>query len=741
VAWTRTVLEAPTLTPDGTMPSPADDHRILRPGQNCWRIARAERVAYLVDGAAYFAAFRAAAARAECSIFIIGWDVDSRTALVHAPPDDGLPDRLGDFLDALAERRRSLHIQVLDWDFAMLYALERELLPIYTLGWRTHRRLHFHLDDRHPLGGSHHQKIVVIDDAVAFVGGLDLTIRRWDTPAHRPDEPRRVDPGGDPYPPFHDVQMMVDGAAAVALGELARERWRRATDRDPQAVVHESTPDPWPGSVRPDLTGVEVAIVRTEPDYGGRAAVHEVRQLYLDAIAAARRWIYVENQYFTSAAVGEALAARLAEPDGPEIVIVSRRHGGGWLEQNTMEVLRSRLVRQLRESERSGRLGVYCPEHAGLNGKCIDLHSKLMIVDDRLLRIGSANLANRSMGLDTECDLAIEAGGAEVAHSIGALRDRLLGEHLGVAPDRVAREIERRGSLIAAVEALRGNHRSLEPLDAAAASDLEALVPEAAVIDPERPVDPEALVDELVPSDAQPRAGARIALLAAVLAGIVVLAAAWRWGPLGQWLDRETLERAADAIRRSEAAPLWTIGAYVAASLVGMPITLLIIVTAVVFGPFAAFAYALGSSLLGATLGFMLGQAMGRRVVRDLAGARLNELSRRLGRRGLLAVVAVRILPVAPFTVVNLVAGASHIRLRDFLVGTVLGMSPGILAVSVFSDRLVAALHERSPMAIISLAIVVALIGIGAIVIRRRLGRPAATRGETGDATTDRGDR
>jgi phospholipase D1/2 len=534
---------------------------------------------------------------------------------------------------------------------------------------------------------------------------------------------------------------MVDGPAAAALGELACERWRRATDRAPHVVPGDSTPDPWPESVRPDLTGVEVAIARTEPNYAGRQAVHEVRQLYCDAIAAARRWIYIENQYFTSKAVGEALAARLAERDGPEIVVVTRRHGGGWLEQNTMEVLRSRLVRQLLDSERSGRLKFYCPEDARLEGECIDLHSKLMIVDDRLLRIGSANLANRSMGLDTECDLAIEADSAEIAHSIGALRARLLGEHLGVAPELVAREIERHGSLVTAVEALRGNHRSLEPLDAGVASDLEALVPEAAVIDPERPVDPEALVQELVPSDAQPRAGTRIAVLAAVLAGIAVLAAAWRWGPLAQWLDRETLERAADAIRGSRAAPLWTIGAYVAASLVGMPITLLIIVTAVVFGPVAAFAYALGGSLLGAALGFMLGQALGRRVVRDLAGARLNELSRRLGRRGLLAVVAVRILPVAPFTVVNLVAGASHIRLRDFLVGTVIGMTPGILAISVFSDRLVAALHERSPMAIITLAIVVAIIGIGAIVIRQRLGRPAAASEDTGDAATDRGDR
>ena len=218
------------------MTEAANPRRILRPRINCWRQSHASRVASLIDGAAYFSALRAALTRAQRSVFIIGWDVDSRTDLVPGvEPADGLPIRLGDFLNALVKRRDGLHIHVLDWDFTMLYALSREVLPIYQLGWRTHRRLHFHLDERHPLGASHHQKIVVIDDALAFVGGLDLTGRRWDTPAHHSDEPRRVDARGRNYPPFHDIELAVDGAAAAALGELARERWRRATGRMPKA--------------------------------------------------------------------------------------------------------------------------------------------------------------------------------------------------------------------------------------------------------------------------------------------------------------------------------------------------------------------------------------------------------------------------------------------------------------------------------------------------------------------------
>jgi phospholipase D1/2 len=717
-------------SPVSPLDGPPSSGAILRAGGNCWRLAHADRVAFLIDGEAYFATFRAAAERAQRSILIVGWDVDSRTTLVHDDDSGGLPVTLGDFLDALVRRRKTLQIHVVSWDFAMLYALEREFLPIYALGWRTHARMHFHLDDGHPVGASHHQKIVVVDDAVAFVGGIDLTTRRWDTPEHRPGDPRRVDPAGDPYAPFHDVQMMVDGAAAEALGDLARERWQRATGKELRKVDSQAVHDPWPADVEPDVTDVNVAIARTEPHYAGRREVQEVKQLYLDAIAAARNSIYLENQYFTSAAVGDALAARLAEPDGPEIVIVSRRRGGGWLEQNTMGVLRARLAQRLRGLDRRGRLRIYCPEHTGLSEQYIDLHSKLMIVDDRLLRIGSANLANRSMGLDTECDLALEATEPRVAHTIVALRNRLLGEHLGVAPSEFGRALEEQGSLIEAIETLRGNSRSLAPLDASLDADLDAVVPDAAVIDPERPVDAEDLVDEIVPPEEQPHAGKRITFLALLLAGIVVLAAAWRWGPLAAWVDRDALAHAAAWIRSSAAAPLWILAAYIVASVTAMPITLLIVATALVFGPIAAFAYALCGSLAGATVGFGIGQALGRQTIRRVAGTRLNRLSRRLGQSGVLAVLAVRVIPVAPFTVVNFVAGASHIRLRDFLLGTMLGMAPGIAAVSIFSDRLLAALHDPSPAAIATLAIVAASIVAGAIGIRRWFARHRDKHGE-----------
>src|SRR6187551_3151411 len=108
-------------------------------GRNCWRVVRAERAAFLIDGDAYFRAFRAAAIQAQHSIIILGWDFDSRISMLIDREPDGYPDRLGEFLHALLMRRRHLHIHVLTWDFHMIYWKEREWWLPSKLA--AHRRL------------------------------------------------------------------------------------------------------------------------------------------------------------------------------------------------------------------------------------------------------------------------------------------------------------------------------------------------------------------------------------------------------------------------------------------------------------------------------------------------------------------------------------------------------------------------------------------------------------------------
>jgi len=473
----RTVMSGPTAA---TAPP------IFSPGRNCWRVERADRAAVLVDGAAYFAAFAAVAQRARASIVIIGWDFH---AGVRLHPDGRVDrrDEIGPFLEQLVAARPGLSVHVLDWDFSLIYALQRQFLPRLRLGRLTHPRFRFQLDSCHPPAAAQHQKIVVVDDAVAFVGGMDFGACRWDSGEHRPVDARRVDPDGRPYGPYHDVQILVDGAAARAVGELARLRWRQATGES----IGASPPgaDVWPAEVLPEFRDVDVAIARTQPAFDGAAEVREVERLYLDAIAAARHSLYFENQYLTATAVGDALVGRLQEREGPEVVIVQPKQCEGWLEQTAMGVLRARLMRRLLAADRHDRLRIYYPDVAGLGAQRLTVHAKLLVVDDRLLRVGSANLNNRSMGVDSECDLAIDAGGdAAGRRRIAAVRDRLIGEHVGQPAERVAAAIAEHGSLIAAIERLGSAARGLRLLPAEVDAWLERVVPDEDLLDPARPL-------------------------------------------------------------------------------------------------------------------------------------------------------------------------------------------------------------------------------------------------------------
>ncbi len=694
---------------------------ILVPGRNCWRLEPARRVAFLIDGQAYFTAVRAAAVRAQRSIFIIGWDIDSRTRLVPEGAGDGRPEPLLELLNALAARRSGLHVHVLDWDFAMLYATERELLPAYKLGWRAHHRLHFQLDGTHPVGASHHQKVVVIDDRMAFVGGFDLTNCRWDTPAHAPDDPHRRHPRGGACPPFHDVQMAVDGPVAAALGELARERWRRATGKTLEATDPGFETDPWPPDLEPDLRDSRVAIARTEPEYQANPGLQEIKQLYLDAIAAGRDSLYFENQFFSAGAIAEALAARLTAAEGPDIALISRLRDEGWLEATTMGVLRARLYQRLQCVDAQHRFASFYPHVPGLEPGFLNVHAKLFIMDDELVTIGSANLSNRSLGLDTECNLAIEAhGDARVRQAIRGLRHRLLGEHLDVPPEAVAEAHAKAGRLLAGIASLRGRARTLRPLQPELSEDLDAWVPDSRLIDPEQPVEPEELVAQWVPVEARVALASRVFAVAVLAVVVLSLAVAGQGLRVEPWPDLQGLFQAIERLVQAPVTPLAVLGLYMIAGLLFVPVIVLIGVSIVLFGAWPGLAYAWVGALLSAAASYGLGRALGRRRVRHLVGGRLDRLSRRLAQRGMWSWVMVRLLPVLPFSVVNLVAGALRVDLRHFLISTGLGMTPGILAIAIFIDRIVAAIRDPGWGAGLLLATLVALMAAAMLVLRRK---------------------
>lgn len=193
----------------------------------------------------------------------------------------------------------------------------------------------------------------------------------------------------------------------------------------------------------------------------------------------------------TASYVGDALVQSLSVPAGPEIIVLMTHTSRGLVEQLIMGLNRDRLVRRLKRADRFGRLRIWYPQTPSKDGpQQILVHSKLIIVDDLFIRVGSSNLNNRSIGLDTECDLAIEASSDEARRAIARVRDQLLAEHVGSDPDTVARTIAETGSVIGAVERLNTGPRRLCPFEAMSGTGPARPVLGTRLLDPKRPFEP-----------------------------------------------------------------------------------------------------------------------------------------------------------------------------------------------------------------------------------------------------------
>lgn len=699
---------------------------VFKETHTCWRITRADNVSFLIDAKAYFDALASAIRQARKSVYVVGWDIDSRLVLTQG--GDGTPETppLGQFLNQLAQETKTLEVFILAWDFPLMYLNERQWLPMVQLGWKTHRRVHFELDSEHPVGASQHQKFVVIDDSLAFCGGVDLTHSRWDTPAHRVGDARRKTPSGESYGPFHDIQVAVGGQTAKALGALFRDRWLRATGKKITAPEKPST-SPWPKTLKPDIaSGCRVAIARTMPEFKDHKPVDEVRQLYLKAIGTARRRIYIENQYVTVSSICEALGRRLMEEDPPEIVIVAPKQASGVLEQSTMDAIRNQQLQQLVQKDHKKRLGIFYP-FVGPEAHPVYIHSKVMIVDDRIVIAGSANLSNRSMGLDSECCLALSGDpGSEIHDAVKGLRRTLMAEHLGVTVETLA-GAERDGRSL--LEICRGGQRTergLKPLDVtdAPAIDGTRWVSDPTYLDPAEPFVLDRMMDHFArEADPKQRLNPHLFRVAVSFAILMGMAAAWRWTPLSELITSERLVQWAGMVNHPLILATAIIAGFVVGGLVFVPITLMVGAAALILPPWQSLGVTLAGVVLNAWATYGLGHHIGKKSVQKLTGKKLERINQYLSRNSFVTVAVARNLPVAPFTIVNLVAGASGIRLKPYLAGTAVGMLPGIILITFFTDRMRQAFKDPNWINITAVAILAAIMAVGFVWLRKRLAR------------------
>ncbi|QIB33790.1 VTT domain-containing protein [Ancylobacter pratisalsi] len=690
----------PTVAP----PERLGEGPLLRPGRNTWKVEQAARASVLVDGGAYFGALRQAMTMARDTIHICGWDLDSRMKLVDESGEakDGLPETLADFLSALVKRNPRLRVRLLLWDYSVLFAFERELTPLYSFLWSTPAQIELCLDDALPLGASHHQKVVVIDDAIAFSGGLDLTRRRWDVSEHLPDDPRRTDPTGARYAPFHDVQMAVDGPAARALGKLFLQRWQRAAcERLPSSRPNRGA-DRWPDRLVPDFHDVGIGIARTLPAYPDAAEVREVETLFFDMVDVAERYIYIENQFFTCEHITGRLVERMSARPELEVVIVMPQGYRGWFEHRAMGIGRQRVLEKFAAAGMARRVRMLYPESVASNEATpIMVHSKVTIIDDRILRIGSANLCNRSMGFDSECDLVVDAADEKQRAAVAAVRDRLLAEHVGMSPEEVGAIVERTGSLAAVLDASDEKAaRRLVEVSSSAGSDEFSMPAIDALADPIEPI-----YDERPEPEAPGRLKWIIPVVAAV-AVIVALVLAWSYSP---FTEPEKIIGALEGLSQHPWAPALMVVIFVLGGLVVFPVTVLMVATVAVFGGWSGAILAAIGALASAAVTFGIGRYLGAGLVRRFIGPRIGRIRRGLADQGVLTVATMRLVPIAPFTFVNLVAGAAELRFIDYMLGSAIGMLPGLVVMTALGRQIVELVTAPSLLSVAALIGVIML--------------------------------
>jgi phosphatidylserine/phosphatidylglycerophosphate/cardiolipin synthase-like enzyme len=339
----------------------------------------------LIDGAAYLPALERAIRGARRSVLIAGWCMTPGFALVRDEPPVLLRD-------LLAEAAESVDVRVLLWAgapapvFKPRRASVREARDELVAGTRIMAALDSNERPMH----CHHEKLVVIDDELAFVGGIDLTDLggdRYDTPEH----PARGRMG------WHDVAARLRGPAVADVHHHVAERWQAVTGEPLEALA---------ATAVESAGDTELQIVRTLPeriyDFAPRGDFRII-EAYLRALRSAEQFVYLENQFLWSPEIVNVLAGKLREPpsDGFRVVIMlpGKPNTGG-------DDTRGQLALLADADGDGGRfLATTIRARTANTSDRVYVHAKVGIVDDRWLTVGSANLNAHSFFNDTEVNL------------------------------------------------------------------------------------------------------------------------------------------------------------------------------------------------------------------------------------------------------------------------------------------------------------------------------------------------
>lgn len=422
----------------------------------------------LVDGAAAWGRVKADLLSATRDVRVASWMLRPDTELERPETMalDGPPARAADRFGALVEELagRGVALRILIWGMTYTPLVNRWLRRWY---WRAPRNIDV-LEHDHPvLIGSNHQKTLTIDGRVGYCGGMNLKENDWDTPEHSLFEPRRMPwrASSDArravaerrrpsrFPPRHDLSLRVEGPVVAHIDACFAKRWeaaarqwrrrpggwlgwlwRRVTSKRLPPAALPASPTPPTRSEPVGPTWVQIVRTRSQ-DAGGIFSAPPAEQGILDAyrraIANARETIYIENQYFRSRLVADALVGALERNPDLRLIVVTWPIAGGRRSLNPAgywTAYTQDRVRHVRPAFRLTRLVSAELDAAGrLVERPVDVHAKVMIIDDVWLTIGSANINDRGFKYEGEMNAVVLDRGVA-----GPLRRNLMAEHLGL---------------------------------------------------------------------------------------------------------------------------------------------------------------------------------------------------------------------------------------------------------------------------------------------------------------------
>ncbi len=675
-------------------------------GVSIWRTAAVEKMRFLVNGEEYYQAIYEQIKKAEKSICILAWQLDFGTRLVRKNPSSTAYSLEEVLLERLNEKPE-LQVYILVWDHLLLYAQDREKFNQLKVFLSFPSRVHFHLDSEHPFWASHHAKIVIFDGKIAYSGGMDIAVGRWDSSPHLSANPHRVDTTVSQYPPYHDIMVELQGPVLEPLIEYFRARWKFSGCTHALDAV-----EPSPEALIENEDCIPCYLVRTAPQYKSQHAVHEIEESYLALIRAAKRDIYIENQYISSEAIVNALGLRLKEPDGPYISIILPYLDSPNLEGFAMGTSVGLLIEKLMEHDEFGRLAVYYPLTIDTQEHKVKVHSKLMLVDDETLMIGSANLNERSMGLDTELNFIFSAQERPVVKDhIRKLKKKTLSSFTG-------REIKDEELSEAALQTILATSKCFRKFrEASKSTELKIWAKENLPLDYKDPLAPERILERSIDAG---KAGTWKRMVRNFLVVIFIVAAGIYIGSNYNQTVQPMFDAFLGYIETQKLSPVLLVLGFGVLGGIFFPVNLFIIGMGLIFGTLEAILYCLIGVVLASLTSFLLGQWIGIKFFRKVFKRKVSKFYTFFSRSHWTEVAVLRMIPFAPFSFIGLVAGAIEVPLKHFLLGSFAGNLPGVVLLLVFERSLIDFLREPSAQGAILLMALVGFFGYAIYKVKKR---------------------